>query len=681
MIRILLLLVVLFALALGFTWLADRPGSVALFWPWASGLENEPFVTIPLMAAIVGLAIFVVAVMLIWSIVSAIVSSPRTFGRWRAGRKRDRGYEALSRGLVAAGAGNALIAKRMAKEAHRHLPNEPLTKMLEAQTAMLDGRHDRARERFEALAADDETRLLGLNGLYAEAERLGDREAAAYYAEQAVKTEPGTGWAVHALLRDQATHGEWREALATLENNRGTGLFEREAFDRKKACILTALAQQEEDASPGKARDHALAAHKLAPDLVPAATVYARASQRLGDLKRSSKVLEATWRKVPHPEVAETYIHLRPGDSVGDRVKRAKAIVGDRPATDEGKLVLARALLDANEHKEAREVMRPLLRERPTERACLLMADIEEAEHGDRGRVRDWLARALRAPSDPRWVADGVVSDEWRPVSPVTGELDAFEWKVPPEQTSQAALDYGDLGRLTDDSDADPRRDDDHDADVEDAVIVDEPPAGSMSKPAAAPVSAGVAEPKAVPAAVPATDRGKSADEPISSASPSADAEPVARVKPKSTAPLATPPPVKKREAGKPVPVSRGPDRSKTDAGRAKPDARAGAATVGAHGARGADAHGGDAGTKAPAPTVEAKVVEGTAVSSKPGAGVAVKADVEPSGDRPIVTHGEASTADGEAGRSESVHKSSPRAETGVLEHRPDDPGVEDVRG
>ena len=35
------------------------------------------------------------------------------------------------------------------------------------------------------------------------------------------------------------------------------------------------------------------------------------------------------------------------------------------------------------------------------------MSEVEEAEHGDRGRVREWLARAVHAPRDPAWTADG----------------------------------------------------------------------------------------------------------------------------------------------------------------------------------------------------------------------------------------------------------------------------------
>jgi HemY protein len=41
------------------------------------------------------------------------------------------------------------------------------------------------------------------------------------------------------------------------------------------------------------------------------------------------------------------------------------------------------------------------------------------------------MNQALKAPRDPAWTADGITAPEWRAVSPVTGRLDAFEWKTP----------------------------------------------------------------------------------------------------------------------------------------------------------------------------------------------------------------------------------------------------------
>jgi HemY protein len=94
---------------------------------------------------------------------------------------------------------------------------------------------------------------------------------------------------------------------------------------------------------------------------------------------------------------------------------------------------VARSALEAREFDRARDALEPLLQDRPSMRVCLLMSDLEQAEHGATGKGREWLARATRAPRDPAWIADGVVSDHWAPISPVTGRLDAFVWQAPPD--------------------------------------------------------------------------------------------------------------------------------------------------------------------------------------------------------------------------------------------------------
>jgi HemY protein len=172
---------------------------------------------------------------------------------------------------------------------------------------------------------------------------------------------------------------------------------------------------------------------KLAPDLVPAAALAGRLLSRRCDLRRAARIVEAAWKTTPHPELAAVYLNLRPGDSAKDRLRRAETLAKLSMWAPEARLALGRTAIEAREFGRARDALQPLLTERPTMRACLLMADLEQAEHGAAGRVREWLARAAHASRDPAWIADGLVSDRWAPVSPITGKLDAFQWQVPPE--------------------------------------------------------------------------------------------------------------------------------------------------------------------------------------------------------------------------------------------------------
>ena len=116
--------------------------------------------------------------------------------------------------------------------------------------------------------------------------------------------------------------------------------------------------------------------------------------------------------------------------SARDRLKRIEALAKRVPDHIEGALAIARAALDAQEFAKARAALAPHLAA-PTKRIAVLMAELERAERNDEGRAREWLARALHAAPDPAWTADGHVSDRWQAASPVTGRLDAFEWRVP----------------------------------------------------------------------------------------------------------------------------------------------------------------------------------------------------------------------------------------------------------
>ena len=432
MLRVFFYLVLVFLIGLGFAWLADRPGELVVTF---NGYQYQ----VTLMVAAVILAVIVAAVMLAWWLVKAIWNSPYTVSRYFRVRRRDRGYQALSTGMIAAGSGDATLARKKNREALKLISSdrEPLLHLLDAQTSLLEGDHDSAREKFKAMLGDPEMRLLGLRGLYLEAERLGDRQAARHFAAQAAEVAPQLSWAAESVLEERMEEGDWDAALRLVDAQRGTRLPEKDRFNRRRAVLLTAKAMSLVDADPLAARNAAQEAVRLAPDFVPAAVVAARAYFRQNDLRKGTKLLETIWKKSPHPEVADVYIHARPGDSTHDRLARAKKLQSLKQNNPEATYAVARAALEAGELKLARSSAEALIRQEPRERAFLLMADIEEAETGEQGRVREWLARALRAPRDAAWVADGYVSERWAPFSPVTGRIDAFEWKVPVERVAQ----------------------------------------------------------------------------------------------------------------------------------------------------------------------------------------------------------------------------------------------------
>ena len=429
MIRILFFLVFVFLLGLGFAWLADRPGEmVATF----NGFEYR----VTLMVAAVAVVAVVATVMIIWWLIKSIWNSPYMVARYFRVRNRDRGYQALSTGMIAAGAGDAALARKKNKEAAKLIrsDSEPLIQLLDAQASLLEGDHAGARQKFEAMLDDPEMRLIGLRGLYLEAERVGDRSAARHYAGRAADIAPQLQWAANSTLSEKVVQGDWDGALKLVDAHKPTLPAERAAASRRRAVLLTAKATALLDSDFTSAKTAALEANRLQPDFVPAALVAAKALFRANDTRKGARILEAAWKTNPHPEVADLYVHARHGDAVNDRLARAQRLKSIKQNHAESALAVARAAIDTGDYGLARRETESAIRMQPREGAWLLLADIEEADTGDIGKVREHLGRAVRAPRDPAWVADGFESDKWAPISPVTGRLDAFEWRVPVER-------------------------------------------------------------------------------------------------------------------------------------------------------------------------------------------------------------------------------------------------------
>lgn len=420
MIRIVLFLLSVSVIAAGFAWVADRPGEVAITW---MGYRVET----PVMVAAFAVAVLVLFIMLLWSVVRAILRAPDQVSLFFRHRRAVKGYLAISRGLIAIGAGDLRLARKSADDAARLSPGDPLALLLTAQSAQMAGDSITAERTFRDMSARDDTKLLGLRGLYIEAQRRGDADAARAVAEQAVKVQHGVSWAGQAVLDYRCAANDWAGALDALDHMKSA--LEKPDYRRKRAVLLAARAIALEDIDRDTSSALVLESVKLAPDLVPAAALAGQRLSEAGDVRKARKILEAAWTINPHPDIAERYANLRLGDSARERLARMQKLAEKVPGQLEGALAVARAALDAREFAAARAALAPHV-SAPTRRVATLMAEIEEAEHGDEGRVREWMSRAMRASGDPVWTADGVVSERWLPVSP-NGRLDGFEWKVP----------------------------------------------------------------------------------------------------------------------------------------------------------------------------------------------------------------------------------------------------------
>jgi HemY protein len=429
-IRALPALIVIIVLIVAAIFIADRPGSVELDW---QGWRIDTNVAV----LALGMALLGMIAAGLFHVIRRLATAPAAFLRWRRERRREHGFRALTQGMVAVAAGDPEEAMKHSRRADALLAEPPLTLLLSAQAAQLNGDHNAAKKYFSAMLERTETEFLGLRGLLMQALHAGDEAAALKLVERARELRPKTPWVLHRLYHLRARGGQWLAAEATLS----------EAIARKAIADLTgryhrAVLLHEQSRETAAAGDSAkavtLAEKSLASDrgFAPAAVHLAQLQNAQSRPRRAFRTLLAAWRAAPRPELARAFAGLFANETPVQRVKRLETLAAANPSHPESGLAVAEAALEAKLWGEAR---RHLMAAgagdtHPSPRLCRLMAQLEEEEHGDHAAAHAWLARAAAtATADPTYVCEncGAELAQWSAHCPHCHEFGSLVWQTP----------------------------------------------------------------------------------------------------------------------------------------------------------------------------------------------------------------------------------------------------------
>jgi HemY protein len=423
MIRMFLVVALSLFIALGASWIIGLPGDVTIE---AFGYQMRPGLGL----TVFGLILLMLLTIFIWAILRRIFGIPALFSRAAANRKHNRGVEALSNAIIALQTGDPARAKQLAREARVKLGNNSAAQLLEAQASVKLGNWSDARDQYREMIANPDTAVAALSGLYEQAKQQDRPDAALKFAQKAISLAPKLDWANDAVFHDFAKNEQFEAALEHL-TNMPSGRADRAKIKRLDGILRAAIAKQNEETDPDKAIQLANEALKRIPEFVPAALIAARILINRGEVRKASGLLRRVWRADPHPHVALLYANAQPGASAVERLKRTKSLVAETTNNLPAQVVLATMAIAAHEWDLARAALQPFIDRNPTQSICALMAQIEQGQTGDQGKARAWLGRAITATPDMTWIADGISSNEWEATSPLTGKLDAFEWKAP----------------------------------------------------------------------------------------------------------------------------------------------------------------------------------------------------------------------------------------------------------
>ncbi len=436
LIKIVLFIVVIAGLTLGAGYLAETTGGVRIV------IANTEFNLGPLQAVIAAIAL-VVAIWVLLKLLSLGVAilkflngDETAISRYFDRNRERRGFEALSDGMMALASGEARLAMSKAAKAEKYLGRPELTNLITAQAAEMSGDGKKAEEVYKRLLTDDRTRFVGVRGIMKQKLADGDVETAMKLAERAFALKPKHEETGDILLRLQAENEDWRGARKTLGEKLRQGVLPRDVHKRRDAVLALSEAREVfRDGSTVEAREAAIEANRLSPDLIPAAVMAAQGYITEGKPKYAARVLSKAWAARPHPDLAAAFASIDPSEDPAARIKRFRALTKLNPDHPETRMLLAELNIAAEDFVTARAAIGDLVQNDPTARSLTIMAAIERGEGSEDSVVRGWLTRALTASRGPQWICDNCqsVHSNWGPVCHNCGGFDTMSWRVPTE--------------------------------------------------------------------------------------------------------------------------------------------------------------------------------------------------------------------------------------------------------
>ncbi len=429
MFRLIGFLLVTGVLMFGATWLFDHDNPLEI--RWFDGVVYQWTLAYLILA---GLAFALVSIVL-FEVLRVVLGYPARWFRRRRVNRRLEGFNVVSKGLIAAAAGDATEAKDLRRDAERYLGDrDPATLLLAAQTAELEGNHEVAQIKYRQMLKRPETRLLGLRGLMSDAMASGDQEAALNLARQAFAQKPYTEWVVQTLFDLLTQNGHWSEALRRVDDLKLNKVVDADEAQRLRGLLKMLMAK--DLLATGDEREAykaAMDATKRQRSFAPAAVFASEMAIKQDRPRVAREVLEESWARQPHPALAQAYAALAPNESAEGRLARFERLANRNPSHRTTLKTLMELSLAAGDTERALRYAAQVPAASPT--AGTLQAAIEayRAQDPASPKIAELEALAAQAPAEEAWVcqASGQVVDDWQPYGP-TGMFDSLRWQSPP---------------------------------------------------------------------------------------------------------------------------------------------------------------------------------------------------------------------------------------------------------
>jgi HemY protein len=429
MMRLIIFILTILALATGANWLFQQQGEITATW---QGYEIHTSTAV----AILTLGLGILAFMLIIHAALWLFSLPETFKHGRKEHRMDNALKALTQGFAALGAGDEKSARIASQSATKLLAHHPegkqLAQILSAETEQLAGNMKKSSEHFTALLKEKPTQLLALKGLLVNAQRQHDLKKARELAEKAYDVKPDAPGVLRALLSLYKLTNDWNasETLLKKEEKRQRWSFSDSIQDvdlaLEHAIALTMQARALHTTDSKAALLKAEAAHKAKPSFTPALELYLTLLTASAP-EKAQKLCEKHWKSSPSVVLMQCWLSATTALPSKKRIKLAEKLIEHHSAHPLNNLLMGNLYLALNDTVAARNHALLALDEGESAERYTLMANVEDAQAvSDTATTEKWRQKAERSAPESTHTcrACNANHSQWQPTCPSCNAVD-----------------------------------------------------------------------------------------------------------------------------------------------------------------------------------------------------------------------------------------------------------------
>lgn len=304
MIRLFTILIFIALLSLGFSEMADHPGRVTIYW-------TDYRIETSLLFLLCAIAVLSLLCIVFYSIVYLIFHTPRSWMRAYLAKRQAQGLQALTEAFAAVATQDLYVAHKKLRHAQHYLPHQPITMMLAAQLAKLEGDETNARLYMEQMLGNDATKFMALRNLIENARNSNDSEKAITHCKQALVIKPHDNWVIATLAELYAKSGHVEEAEHLLETSLKKRYISKPFFRREYAYMLYENAKS---LSENGRNDHAIPilteSLRHLPDFPHASTLLAELYIAEHKIKDAIKTVTKAWKISPYRQLRSVLLKI-----------------------------------------------------------------------------------------------------------------------------------------------------------------------------------------------------------------------------------------------------------------------------------------------------------------------------------------------------------------------------------